>query len=57
MPGQSSDYADSPAEVKSDLKTNPANALAQKIGPEEKPKTSTVDNTPPTIANDGWGEG
>ena len=47
MPGQQSDYSDSPAEVKSDLKTDPANALAQKVGPEEKPKTSPTDNTPP----------
>jgi hypothetical protein len=47
MPGQPADYADSPSEVKSDLKTDPANALSVKLGPEEKAKTSTIDNTPP----------
>jgi len=47
MPGQPADYADSPAEIKSDLRTDPANALSIKLGPEEKPKTSVIDNTPP----------
>jgi hypothetical protein len=54
MPGQSSDYADSPEEIKSDLKIDPANALSVKVGREEKAKTSTIDNAVP---NNGDGEG